>query len=428
MGNWKQGLVRTVARRAMAAASALAGGRLTEERFWIGGGWAGDQRRRAMQATAVYGCVKILSESIGGLPLHLMERLGTGQRQKKRAVDHPLYRILHDEPNPDMDAMLYGVIGQMHQELRGVTYSVIERTRSGQVAALWPVNPDRVTPKIESRKLAGWDLDDGEGGVAHLAPWELLRIIGLSEDGLTPISPIKACAQAIDLSLEGEDFTTRFFKNDARPRGVIEVDGPLAGKDADQAKAIKAEMKREWHELYGGENKNGIAVLDNSMKFKPVSINPEDADVLAQRKFSVAEIAGRIFQVPLFMIGESEKNTSWGSGIEQQMVGFVTYTLRNRLVRNERAMGRALLTPAERAARDYYIEYTVEELLRGDKKSQNEALAIQRQNGIISGNDWRDIVGMSPLPAEIGDVYMVNGNMMAVGAKGNKSNDGDPAT
>ncbi len=418
MGNRKRGLIREIARYigdvARYSLARMSGPKQTQEGLWVPvGGAVGS--RRAMQATAVYACVNVLSGTIGSLPVHLMERISEGERE--RAVRHPLYSILHDEPNSDMDDMLFKQIQQISAELRGVSYCWIERDRGARVLALWPLHPDCVMPKTEivngRKTIIGYEVRADRGAPEIVLPGEMLRVIGMSEDGIDPISPIKACASAINLSLEGEAFTERFFENDARPRGNLVIDGKI-DSDPERARELKRQIAADYESFASGENRHRTAVLDNGMKYEKVSINPEDADVLEQRRFSVAEIAGRIYQVPLFMIGETTKDTSWGSGIAQQFTGFATYSLRNRVKRIERALNRSLLTERERMERRFYFEFLMDDLLRGDQKTLAEALHIARNDGIITGNEWRRMIGMNPAPPEVGDVFLVNGNMEPV--------------
>ena len=244
---------------------------------------------------------------------------------------------------------------------------------------------------------------DENGGnrceIVKLSPVDLLHIPGLGFDGLVGYSPIAMAKNSIGMAMACEEFGAKFFANGAAPGGVLEHPGIL--KDP-------ARVRDSWNATFGGSsNANKVAVLEEGMKYTPISISPNEAQFLETRKFQIDEIA-RIFRVPPHMIGDLEKSTF--SNIEQQSLEFVKYTLDPWVVRFEQAFQKALLLPDEK--KTYFIKFNVDGLLRGDYQSRMNGYAIGRQNGWLSTNDIRRLEDMNPLSKEEGgDLYLVNGNM-----------------
>ena len=204
---------------------------------------------------------------------------------------------------------------------------------------------------------------------------------------------------AIGLAIATEEFGAKFFANGAAPSGVLEHPGTI--KDP-------SKVREAWQSQFGGSSNSGkVAVLEEGMKYTPISISPEQAQFLETRKFQINEIA-RIFRVPPHMVGDLEKSSF--SNIEQQSLEFVKYTLEPWLVRWEQSMMRSLLTPSEK--QDYFIKFNVDGLLRGDYASRMSGYATARQNGWMSANDIRELENLDRIPAEDGgDLYLINGNM-----------------
>ena len=232
-----------------------------------------------------------------------------------------------------------------------------------------------------------------------LSPGDVLHIPGLGFDGLVGYSPIAMAKNAIGLAIATEEFGAKFFANGAAPSGVLEHPGTI--KDP-------TKVREAWQSQFGGSSNSGkVAVLEEGMKYTPISISPEQAQFLETRKFQINEIA-RIFRVPPHMVGDLEKSSF--SNIEQQSLEFVKYTLEPWLVRWEQSMVRSLLTPSEK--REYFIKFNVDGLLRGDYASRMSGYATARQNGWMSANDIRELENLDRIPAEDGgDLYLINGNM-----------------
>ncbi|SCY25519.1 phage portal protein [Alkaliphilus peptidifermentans] len=365
--------------------------------------------KTAMQTTTVYACVRILSETIASLPLHTYKRTDRG---KEKALDHPIYYLLHDEPNPEMTSFVFRETLIGHLLLWGNAYAQIIRDGRGKVMALYPLMPDKMTVhRSEAGEL--YYIYNKEGQEHILRNWEVLHIPGLGFDGLVGYSPIAMAKNAIGMAIATEEYGANFFNNGANPGGVLEHPGIL--KDPER-------VRKSWNSVYGGSgNAHKVAVLEEGMSFKPIGIPPEQAQFLQTRKFQLNEIA-RIFRIPPHMIGDLEKSSF--SNIEQQSLEFVKYTLSPWLSRWEMAMKKALLSPSEK--KDYFIKLNVEGLLRGDYKSRMEGYATGIQNGFLSPNDVRELEDLNTI--EHGDVYAVNGNMLKledIGAYAKKESDTD---
>ena len=370
--------------------------------------------KTAMQVSAVYACVRVLSESLAQLPLDLFVYKGNVGSEKDR--EHPLYRVLHDEPNPDMTSFTFRETLQTHILLWGNAYAQVVRNFMGQTIGLYPLLPDRMsverdddTGEIIYRYRVSSDgvLPGVRANEEIVLPAEdVLHIPGLGFDGLVGYSPIAMMRNAIGSAIATDEYSSKFFENGATPSGVLEHPGVL--KDPKK-------LRDSWHESYGGSaNAGKVAILEEGLKFHTISIPPQDAQLIETRKYQVSDIA-RIFRIPPHMIGDLEKATF--SNIEQQSLEYVKYTLDPWLARWEQAMDRRLLNSQEK--RDHYIQFNAEGLLRGDLKSRNDAYAVARQNGWMSANDIRRKEGMDLIPADLGgDRYLCNGNMVDIGSAG----------
>ena len=381
--------------------------------FYFGGTTSGKAvtERSAMQMTAVYSCVRILAEAVAGLPLHLYRYKEDGGKEK--ALDHPLYLLLHDEPNPEMSSFVFRETLMTHLLLWGNAYAQIIRNGKGEVIALYPLMPNRM---VVDRDIHGQlyyqytrsteEAPTMKGVTVNLPPSDVLHIPGLGFDGLVGYSPIAMAKNAIGMAIACEEYGAKFFANGAAPGGVLEHPGTI--KDPQR-------VRESWQSTFGGSgNSNKIAVLEEGMKYTPIGISPEQAQFLETRKFQINEIA-RIFRVPPHMVGDLEKSSF--SNIEQQSLEFVKYTLEPWLVRWEQSIQRTLFSPEEK--KQYFAKFNVEGLLRGDYASRMSGYATARQNGWMSANDIRELENMDRIPAEDGgDLYLINGNMLPLGNAG----------
>lgn len=374
--------------------------------FFMGGSTSGKRvnERSAMQMTAVYSCVRILSEAVAGLPLHLYQYTDGDRREK--AVEHPLYFLLHDEPNPEMTSFVFRETLMTHLLLWGNAYAQIIRNGKGEVMALYPLMPNRMTVDRDEKGRLYYEYttssDDApinKKSTVKLSPSDVLHIPGLGFDGLVGYSPIAMAKNAIGMAIACEEYGAKFFANGAQPSGVLEHPGTIKDPSC---------VRESWQNTFGGsQNANKVAVLEEGMKYTPISISPEQAQFLETRKFQINEIA-RIFRVPPHMVGDLEKSSF--SNIEQQSLEFVKYTLDPWVSRWEQSMVRSLLTAEEK--KQYFIKFNVDGLLRGDYQSRMNGYAIGRQNGWMSANDIRELENLDRIPEELGgDLYLINGNM-----------------
>ncbi len=375
--------------------------------FFFGGTTAGKpvNENTAMQMTAVYSCVRILSEAIAGLPLHVYKYNDGGNKEKDLA--HPLYRLLHDEPNPEMTSFVFRETLMGHLLLWGNAYAQVIRNARGEVVALYPLMPNKMTVDRDKdgclyylyQRGSGDTPSLGKNSQVLLSPSDVLHIPGLGFDGLVGYSPIAMAKNAIGLAIATEEYGAKFFANGAAPGGVLEHPGTI--KDPQK-------VKDSWNSAYQGSgNAHRVAVLEEGMKYQPIGISPEQAQFLETRKFQINEIA-RIFRVPPHMVGDLEKSSF--SNIEQQSLEFVKYTLDPWVVRWEQSMYRVLLSESEK--KDHFIKFNVDGLLRGDYESRMNGYATARQNGWMSANDIRELENLNRIPAEQGgDLYLINGAM-----------------
>ncbi len=298
--------------------------------------------RSAMQMTAVYSCVRILAEAIAGLPLHLYRRKDDGGKEK--AIDHPLHMLLHDEPNPEMSSFVFRETLMTHLLLWGNAYAQIIRNGKGEVLALYPLMPNRMTVDRDDKgqlyyeyQRSNEDAPTMKGTKVILKPTDVLHIPGLGFDGLVGYSPIAMAKNAIGLAIATEEYGSKFFANGAAPSGVLEHPGVI--KDPNK-------VREAWQSQFGGSQNSGkIAVLEEGMRYTPISISPEQAQFLETRKYQLNEIA-RIFRVPPHMVGDLEKSSF--SNIEQQSLEFVAYTLDPWVIRWEQSLARTLFTAEEK--------------------------------------------------------------------------------
>ena len=381
--------------------------------FYMGGSSSGKAvtERSAMQMTAVYSCVRILAEAIAGLPLHLYKYTENGGKEK--AIDHPLYLLLHDEPNPEMSSFVFRETLMTHLLLWGNAYAQIIRNGKGEVVALYPLMPNKMSVDRNEKGHLYYSYNRTEdeaptmkGSTVILRPEDVLHVPGLGFDGLVGYSPIAMAKNAIGLAIATEEYGAKWFANGAAPSGVLEHPGTI--KDPSR-------VRDAWQSQFGGSSNSGkIAVLEEGMKYTPITIAPEQAQFLETRKFQINEIA-RIFRVPPHMVGDLEKSSF--SNIEQQSLEFVKYTLEPWLVRWEQSIQRTLFSPEEK--KRYFAKFNVEGLLRGDYASRMSGYATARQNGWMSANDIRELENMDRIPAEEGgDLYLINGNMLPLGNAG----------
>lgn len=377
---------------------------------WFGGGAtrAGVpvNATTAMRQTAVYACVGLLADTIASLPLDVYEVAPDGSRQV--ASNHPLERILHDDPNPTDTSVELRQEMVCHLALRGGAYNaIVQDPRSGAIEALVTLHPDRVRPfrfkDAGGVGRIGYDYQPVDGPRIVLTDREVVhfRRRPFTTDGLRGTSPIDLHRETIGLALAAQEYGAAFYGNNATPKGALEVPGKLT----DEARAT---LREDWEQRHrGAHNAHRLAIFDAGFKYTPIGMTNEQAQFLESRRFDVSDIA-RIFGVPLHMIGETDKSTSWGTGIEQQSIGFVVYVIRAWLEVIEQRLQKMLLLPRERGR--FFIEHNVAGLLRGDFKTRIEAYALMIQWSIATPNQVRKLENWPALPG--GDELLQPLNMV----------------
>lgn len=369
--------------------------------FYFGSSLAGKSvtPRSAMQMTAVYACVRVIAETIASLPLHVYKYTDQGS---EKAYTHPLYRILHDEPNREMTSFVLREVMLAHLLLWGNAYCQIIRNGRGHVIGLYPLLPDQMKVDRDKNGELTYDYTTRDGKIVRLRTEDILHIPGLGFDGVMGYSPIALEKNAIGLGIAAEEYGSRIFANGATPAGVLTHPNTVKNPTA---------LRESWNAAYGGSNNAGkVAILEEGMSFSRISMPNTEAQFLESRKFQVSEIC-RIYRVPAHLVGDLEHATF--SNIEHQSIDFATHTIRPWLVRIEQAMNRALFPEKEKGV--FYVRFNIDGLMRGSYKERMAGYAIGRQNGWLSANDIRELENMNPLPDEEGgNAYMVNGNMLPI--------------
>ena len=359
--------------------------------------------KSAMQIATVYACVRLLAETVAGLPLHLYISKDGGSA-KEKATDHPLYRLLYRQPNPEMTSFSFREVMMTHLLLWGNCYAQIVRDGKNGVLGLYPLLPENVeVDRDEKGQIfyiyhAYTDEKPGENNRdIYFRRDEIFHVPGLGFNGLVGFSPIAMMKNALGTTLAVEKYGSSFFKNGAQPSGVLEHPGVL--KDP-------SKIRENWSAVYGGANNaHKVAVLEEGMQYKAISLPPEDSQFLSTRQFGVTEIC-RIFRVPPHMVQNMEHATF--SNIEHQSIDFVVHTLTPWLVRFEQAIIKDLLLPDEQE--DYFPKFNVDGLLRGDYQSRMQGYATGISNGFLSPNDIHRLENWDLIPAEKGgDDYYLNG-------------------
>lgn len=342
----------------------------------------------AMMIPAVFACVRVLSESCGSLPLMVYERKPDGTKRKVR--DFPLYKLLHDSPNPFMESVTFWEMLIGHCALRGNSYAFIDRDKDGTIQALWPLLPQNMTVKVENGVLIYEYRQDGK---TTPYTWrDILHLKGLSFDGIVGLSPLSLLRETIGRAQAINEYSGKFFSNDARPGGIIKHPGKLS-PEAQQM------LKDNWGESHKGSgNAHKTNVLQEGSDYISVGLSPEDSQMIDSQKFSVIDIC-RAFRVPLNLVQDHDRSTY--SNVTEQNRSFVVHTLVPWLTRIEQACNRVLFTENEK--KKYFCEFKLDNLLRGDQKTRYECYQIGIDKGFLSKNDVRGFENLSPVPG--GDDY-----------------------
>lgn len=371
---------------------------------WAGGGVSDSgmvvTKLTSMRSSAVFRCVSILSGAVASLPWCVFKREG---EEKKPTRTHYAYRLLHDEPNNLMASFMFRQLMMANLLLDGNFYAVIGFDNAGRAVELMPFPPEMVEV-LRKGKTQAYAINTHEDGRVIIPASQMIHVSGIGFDGIKGLSVIGAVArQSVGLSLAMDVFASKIHANSARPSGAVEMDANLSPE------AFKR-LKQQFEQLYTGAYNSGKTVfLDNGMKWSPMQISPADAQTLESRRFQVADIA-RIFGVPPHLIGETDKSSSWGTGIEQMTLGFLTFTLNPWLVAIEQEFNRKLM------GSNFFCEFQVEGLLRGDSASRAEFYASAIQNGWMKPNEVRHKENLPP--ADGGDRLFIQQNLMPLDKAG----------
>lgn len=347
----------------------------------------------AQGVSAVFACVAAISETVATLPLHLYRDTGTS---REKARSHSLYKVLHDQPNPEQTAMEFREMMTASVLLTGNAFARIVRGSDGQVRELWPLTNVQVL-RLNNGKLA-YEYTDRHGKVIRLLADECLHLRHrIGPDGVLGLSPISVARGVIELAQSEQEHGAATFRNGAKLAGVLET-----------AQVLKPEqrqaLKESWANQYGGAGNSGkTPVLEAGMSYKPISMSLEDAEWIEARKFNVYEVC-RLFRVPPVIVGAME-SANYSNSVELNRQ-FVTLTLRRWLTMWEQAISTKCLTEAGR--RIYFAEHSVEGLLRGDSTTRSAFYASGIQAGWMKPSEARELENLPPLDG-IDDLTSTNG-------------------
>lgn len=352
----------------------------------------------AMQVATVFSCIRILAESVGQLPIHLYEQR---EREKRPAIEHPLYWLLHLAPNKRQTSLEFFEFLVACLALRGNAYAFINRIK-GVPRELLPLLPDSITPiETESGDIAYLHRLKSGKEETYTSD-QVLHVPLFSFDGVCGISPITKARETIGLAMATEEHGGRLFSNGARPGGVLQNPGKMSD-------AAYERLKDSWAERHeGAGNAHRTAILEEGTTWASVGMSSEDAQFLETRKYQRSEICG-IFRVPPHMVGDLERATF--SNIEHQSLDFVVRALIPYLRRIELRIRTQLLTEAERPR--FYAKFNQDALLRGDMAARATFYTQLEQAGALSPNEIREREDMNP--REGGDVYLTPMNMAVNG-------------
>lgn len=384
---------------------------LTNGEFWdawlSGSNWSGQRVTvdSALQLSTAMACVRLIAETISTLPLGFFEKLPDGTR--KTAVNHPLYEILHSQPNADMSAVTFWEVVLASMLLWGAAYIEIRRIGT-RIVALDFLLPEKMQRPRRNRagEIEFW-YTNPDGTRRQILESDMMHLPAFSVDGITGISPIAYGANVFGSAMATDRASAETFKDAMRSPGIVTMDSVLK---ADQREDIRKHVDKV-------SKTGGVMVLEKGAGFHQLTFNPADAQLLSSRQFNVEEIC-RWFRVPPFMVGHAEKSTTWGTGIEQQMIAFLTFVLRPWCVRIEQGVRKSLLNPVERNR--YFSEFAMEGLLRADSAARASFYSAMTQNGIFTRDDCRILENRPPMGGNAA-VLTVQSNMMPIDLLGQKT-------
>lgn len=346
----------------------------------------------AMKVAAVYACVRIISGAVATLPLEIKRRVD--DRTRENASKTELWKVIRRRPNKWQKPAQFRRMMQAHVLLRGNAYAAIVRTARGDVQGLIPLHPDRVEAKqLDDLSMQyTWTRKDGRRVV--FKQHEVLHLFGLTLDGIVGVTPITFARETIGLAISMEDHGSNTFRNGARVGGILKHPGKLGTEGQDNLKASLDDYRS------GGDREGKVLILEEGMDYESMSMSLVDAQWLEGRKFSRTDIA-MFFGVPPHMIGDTEKSTSWGTGIEQQTQGFLAFTLEDHLTMWEEGITVDLTADDS----DLYAKFNRNALVRGDLKARTDHYVKMLQWGVYNPDKVLELEDENPREDGKGGIY-----------------------
>jgi HK97 family phage portal protein len=360
----------------------------------------------AMGISAFWACTRLKGSTIGALPIGVYRGKGAGL--DKPADDTPLYAVLHDSPNADQTPTDYWEFAAISLMLRGNHYARKLRM-GGRLVGLEPVRPDimRVRRRPDGRIGYSWSW---QGEHYDLTEEDVFHVRGFGGGPLGGLSTISYARESLGIAIAADRAAGSIFANEARPSGVLKFKEWI---DKDKRNEAREDIEAQF---CGAHNAGRPFILEGGAEWQQISLNADDAQLLQSRGWSVEEVC-RWFGVPPFMIGHSEKTTSWGTGIEQMLLAFQKFTLNPYLRRIEQSIRKQLITPTERA-QGLFAEFNLEGLLRGDSAGRANFYRAMTQCGIMTVNECRAKENLAPIAG--GDVARVQSQNVPLTEAGNE--------
>lgn len=344
---------------------------------------------RALKISTVFACVRLIAGVSSGLPLDVFETRDS--TRAKVSLDNPLARLLQYSPNQFMTAVEFREAMTMQLCFYGNAYALIERNGAGDVISLIPLLSPNMDVRLEGRKVVYKYRRDSE--FAEFTQREIFHLKGFGFNGMVGLSPIAFAAQSAGVAVAMEDQQRDFYANGAKSPQILMTGDKVLNKDQ------RNQLEENFREIAGGPVRKRLWILEGGFTTQAIGVSPQDAETISARKFQVSELA-RFFGVPPHLVGDVEKSTSWGSGIEQQNLGFLQYTLSPYLIRWEQAIWRWLVKPSEIAR--YHAEHNLDGLLRGDSAQRATFMTALVNAGLMTINEARRLDNRPALPG--GDV------------------------
>lgn len=347
---------------------------------------------RILQISTVWRCVSLISTLTASLPLDVFKTDGNDNRAKV-GLDNPLARLLRYSPNQYMTAQEFRESMTMQLCFYGNAYALIERNGVGDVVSLIPLLSANMDVRLEGKRIVYRYQRDHE--FANFSQREIFHLKGFGFNGLVGLSPIAHACKSAGVAVAMEDQQREFYANGAKSPKILSTGERVLSKEQ------REQLEENFKEIAGGPVKKRLWILEANFQAHDIGVSPQDAETMASRKFQVSELA-RFFGVPPHLVGDVEKTTSWGTGIEQQNLGFLQYTLQPYISRWENSIQRWLLKPDQ--VGEYHAEHNLDGLLRGDSASRAAFMKSMGESGLRTINEMRRLDNMPPLPG--GDVAM----------------------